>query len=117
MKKLDKKKQITQVLLCGKEMLDCYKSYGYPTSGDKYKSFCFDSIKIVLKYKESHCVEGVFEFLINNENNNLPKESSGSLFTALSDKDNFGSGVDWEGDDFTDEDSEFFDNLFDSLFY
>jgi hypothetical protein len=110
------KKQITEVLMCGKEILDCYKKHGLPTFGKGYKLFVFDATKILLKYPKHHSIGSYLEFLINNEGNTLPKNSSGSLYTALEDIDGFSSGVNYEEDDFTEECMNYFNDLYNSLF-
>jgi hypothetical protein len=105
------KEQIDKVLNEGKLVLDCYKRFNCPTEGDQYKLFAFEVIKIM---REDPQLKFFVDFLLNNEGNNLPKQSSGSLFTALSDKDNFACllGIENEDDDVID----YFDMKFDSLF-
>jgi hypothetical protein len=105
------KETIDKVLGEGKLILDCYKQFNYPTEGDQYKLFAFEAIKIM---REDPQLEGFVCFLLNNEGNNLPKQSSGSLFTALSDKDNFACLLDIENED--DDIIDYFDLTFDKLF-
>jgi hypothetical protein len=106
------KEQIDKVLNEGKLVLDCYKQFNYPTEGDPYKLFVFEAIKIM---REDPQLNWFIYFLLNNEGNNLPKQSSGSLFTALSDKDNFASALNIEDQD--DDTIDYFDIKFESLFY
>ena len=105
-------KRITNVLVTGKRILEIYESYNCPTGGSIYKEFVYDSLKLLLE-KEDHFFEGYAEWLFSNEGNNLPKQSSGSIFTALGDPDNFLPGCD---DDFRADEMEFFETLFRSLF-
>lgn len=106
----------TQVLISGRKMLDCYKQHGCPTSGDKYKLFVYDALKIALEYPIHYQIDWFLDFLINNEGNDLPMHSSGSLYSALIDPDNFGEAVGCEEYDFTAENYKYFDTLYNSLF-
>jgi hypothetical protein len=105
------KNQIDKVLGEGKLVLDCYKRFNCPTEGDQYKLFVFEAIKIM---REDPQFDWFVCFLLNNEGNNLPKQSSGSLFTALSDKDNFANALNIEDQD--DDIIDYFDLTFDKLF-
>lgn len=108
--------EITQVLTSGKKILDCYKKHGCPTKGDKYKEFVYDALVIAQEYSQYYDLNSFFGFLMNNEGNNLPYLSSGSLYTALKDFDSFGSAVDYEDGDFTDENYIYMKTLYNSLF-
>jgi hypothetical protein len=108
----DVTKRITNVLVTGKRILEIYESYNCPTSGRIYKEFVYDSLKVMLD-KDDHHFEGYADWLFSNENNTFPKSSSGSTFTALGDPDNFLPGC---GDDLDDDEMEFFETLFRSLF-
>lgn len=105
------KEEIDRVLNEGKLVLDCYRRFNYPTEGDQYKLFVFEAIKIM---KEDPQLGGFVWFLLSNEGNNLPIQSSGSLFTALSDRDNFSSGLNMDYQD--DDANAYFDLAFDKLF-
>jgi len=108
----DVMKRITNVLVTGKRVLEIYESYECPTQGSKYKEFVYDSLKVILD-KDDHYFEGFAEWLFGNEGNTLPKSSSGSTFTALGDPDNFLPGC---GDELDDDEIEYFETLFRSLF-
>tara|TARA_R110000803_G_scaffold88934_5_gene156031 strand:- start:2060 stop:2398 length:339 start_codon:yes stop_codon:yes gene_type:complete len=108
----DVTKRITNVLVTGKRILEIYESYDLPAQRSKYKEFVYDSLKVMLD-KDDHHFEGYADWLFSNENNTLPKSSSGSTFTALGDPDNFLPGC---GDDLDDDEMEFFETLFRSLF-
>ena len=107
-------KKITNVLVTGRDILECYKDHGCPTSGIEYKRFVFDSIKILLK-AEDHNFEGYVQWLVENEGNPLGKESSGSLYTALGDPDNLLAGCGGDGE-LEEDEYEFFETLFKALF-
>lgn len=112
----EKNFEITQILISGKKILDCYKQHGYPTSGSAYKAFTYDALTIVMEYEKYHNLSFYLSFLINNENNTLPYPSSGSLRAALEDFDDFLGAVDSDGEDFTDENYIYMETLYKSLF-
>jgi len=116
MKANKKNHEITQVLTSGRLILDCYKKYGCPTEGNKYKAFVYDALVIAQEYPKYYNLDGFFQFLMDNEGNNLPYPSSGSLRVALEDFDCFGSAVGYEDDDFTDENLNYMKMLYNSLF-
>ena len=110
----EKNFEITQILISGKRILDCYKQHGYPTSGDAYKSFTYDALIIAMEYEKHYDLESFFTFLKDNENNTLPYPSSGSLRVALEDFDGFLSEVD---DEYFDEANHvYMKTLYKSLF-
>tara|TARA_B110000977_G_scaffold102350_1_gene133836 strand:+ start:261 stop:602 length:342 start_codon:yes stop_codon:yes gene_type:complete len=108
----DVTKRITNVLVTGKRILEVYESYNCPTAGGEYKEFVYDSLKI-LNGGSDHYFEGYAEWLFSNEGITRAKSSSGSTFTALSDRDNFLPGC---GGDLTDDEMEYFETLYKSLF-
>ena len=103
---------IVNVLVTGEKILECYKDNGCPTIGARYKAFMFEVTGILLNV-DDHDFEGYMSWLYSNYGNDLPKTSSGSLYTALGDADNMLLGC---GDDLTDEEHEFFDTLYRALF-
>ena len=105
-------KKITNVLVTGKRILEVYESYKCPTSGGEYKEFTYVSLKI-LSMGRDHYFEGYAEWLFLKEGLTLPKSSSGSIFTSLSDPDNFLPGC---GDDLDDDEMEYFETLYRALF-
>ena len=103
---------IVNVLVTGEKILECYKEMGCLTTGARYKAFMFEVIGILLNV-DDHDFEGYMSWLHGNYGNDLPKTSSGSLYTALGDVDNMFPVC---GDDLTDEEIEFFDTLYRALF-
>lgn len=122
MKKRDKVvNAITNMLFVGKTILDKYKEHGIPTEGPKYKAFVYDAGKILIN-AEGHDYKGYMDWLYSNEGNNLPQQSSGSIYTALEDPDNFfnalegiANGTD-EGYELNDDEISFFEDLYKALF-
>lgn len=107
--------QITKTLMVGKQILDCYEKHGCPSTGEIYKMFRREAIYILTQNDYGY-IDEYDEFLINNEDNFLPKSSSGSLYTALKDIDNFGAEIGCELGDFTEEHEVYFRTLYNCLF-
>jgi hypothetical protein len=108
--------KITNILHEGKIIVDLYESLDCPTDGDKYKEFIYELTKLFVKGTfKVHQMQGTLEFIFDQRGNNLPKSSSGSIHTALSDFDNFMSGMGGE-DELGDEEIEFAHNIYIGLF-
>jgi len=111
-------KLITNIMYEGKLIFDLYESLGCPTDGQAYKDFIFDVTDLFVRGKlPNHNMQFFLDWLFDQRGNNLPKQSSGSLYTALFDLDGFISGVESRlGDDLTEEEDEFAQKVFEGLF-
>jgi hypothetical protein len=105
------KDKITKELEKGKAIIDLYIKWGYPTEGVTYKCFIYDALQLEI---DNPNLNWVFDFYLSNEGNNLDRRSSGSIFTALGDIDNFASGLDIDNQ--SDEIIEFFYSEFKRIF-
>lgn len=111
---INKVRKMLNVLTTGKQILDLYEKHKCPTRGEQYHSFVYHALKIINE-SEYHDLERYSGWLIGNEGNNLPKQSSGSLYTALQDYDNLMEECGLGQDEVTEFDFELFDMLYKAL--
>jgi hypothetical protein len=94
MKNKSRDQIIVGVIFESKLILDTYEQFNCPTDGEQFDKFILKITKLFIDDRlEFHQMKSTLEFLMHNKGNKLPKQSSGSLHTALSDRDNIISGV------------------------
>jgi hypothetical protein len=85
---------IVGVIFESKLILDTYKQFNCPTDGNEFDIFILEVTKLFVADRlKFHRMRDTLGFLMGNKGNKLPKQSSGSLYTALSDIENIISGV------------------------
>jgi hypothetical protein len=85
---------IVGVIFESKLILDIYEQFNCPTDGNEFDIFILEVTKLFVADRlKFHRMKDTLGFLMGNKGNKLPKQSSGSLYTALSDIENIISGV------------------------
>lgn len=111
------KDRIVKILFEGRLILDVYEKLGCPTEGEKYDKFLAEMVKLFAEGNiEIHKMEHTMEWLVSQQGNNLPKSSSGSIHTALSDFDNFNSGIEEGITEMSDEEYKLARDIHEALF-
>ena len=117
-KLIDLEETINRVLYEGKAIFNLFKEIDFNTEGVEYYKFIkkVEGLLVGLE-KDEMLLNFYLEFLLNNSGNTLPKTSSGSLYQALIDSDNFWCEVLGDGMSEPDEEAvDYFDGLFSKLF-
>ena len=110
-------KVITNVLYEGRRILDIYEKHNSPTDGKKYDEFMLELTKTVVTENFKYIETKMFlEWLFEQKGNTLPKQSSGSIHTALSDFDGFISGIEGYCDELSEEEHDFAEEVYRGLF-
>jgi len=114
---MTKKEIITSILNEGKTILDLYENLDSPTQGETYEKFIYGMVKLFTTNQLPHSyMEGTMKWLLEQEGNNLPKQSSGSIHTALYDFDNFISGIENYAGELDDIELEYVEDIYKGMF-
>lgn len=109
---------IVGVIFESKLILNTYEQFNCPTDGEQFDKFILEITKLFINDQlEFHRMKDTLEFLMGNKGNKLPKQSSGSLYTALEDIDNIRSGVEgFIGEEMDDFHDTFFNRVYHAIF-
>lgn len=117
-KLIDLKDTIDVVLYENKAIFNLFKEIDFNTEGVEYYKFIkkVEGLLVGLE-KDEMLLNFYLEFLLDNAGNTLPKTSSGSLYQALIDSDNFWCEILGDGTSEPDEHTvNYFDEIYSKLF-
>jgi hypothetical protein len=117
-KLIDLKDTIDAVLYENKAIFTLFEEINFNTEGIEYYKFIKKVEELLIRLEKDEMLLNFYlEFLLDNTGNTLPKTSSGSLYQALIDSDNFLCEILGDGMSVADEEAaDYFDEIYSKLF-